>query len=105
MLLVGLTIRPALAQKTDEQTPKQPTLMGKCDLGSPTRIVLLDARNADLAEIQIASRISVPAILTGNREKRHCLLLKRSGFAKLDGLSCKGIFHSGSRRWSRRCLS
>ena len=30
---------------------------------------------------------------------------KRSAFTKLDGHSCKGIFHSGARRWSRRCLS
>jgi TRAP-type uncharacterized transport system substrate-binding protein len=30
---------------------------------------------------------------------------KRSAFTKPDGHSCKGIFHSGSRHWSRKCLS
>jgi hypothetical protein len=77
LLLFWLASAQHWLRRSTSKHPNRPHLLSKCDLGSRTRIVLLDAGDADLAEIQTASRITVPAILTGNREKRHCLVFAR----------------------------
>jgi hypothetical protein len=70
LLLVGLAISQHWLRKQ-----KSPRSWSKYDPGLLTRIASLDASNAGPAKIRTASRISAPAILTGNRARRRCLLL------------------------------